>query len=95
MGLYVRGRPTGQGEQDRAPGEEQRVGYVHVGQIPEERNGLAGARMTLDAAMKLQLLGKATDLELSGFVWRPYDRAQAEFEFAVRSAQHEFRQMVG
>ncbi len=40
--------------------------------------------------MQLQLLGKSTDLNLSGSVWRPDQSARAEFEFAVRSAGFDF-----
>ncbi len=70
---------------------EQRIGQVHVRQSPEERRGLAGARMTLDAEMRLNLLGKSTDLELKGFVWRPYDQPEADFDFTIRSAEYDFR----
>jgi hypothetical protein len=72
-------------------GEEQRVGHIHIHQSPEERQGLPGARTSLDSQLRLNLLGKATDLDLSGFVWRPYDAPQAEFEFKVRSMEHDFR----
>ncbi len=70
---------------------QQRIGHVHVRQSPEERQGLAGVRMTLDAEMRLNLMGKSTDLELAGFVWRPYDRPEAEFDFAIRSAEYDFQ----
>ncbi len=46
--------------------------------------------MNLDAKMSLQLLGKSTDLDLSGSVWRPEESASAEFQFAVRSAGFDF-----
>ncbi len=46
--------------------------------------------MLLEARMRLQLLGKDTDLDLSGSVWRPFEEARAEFEFAVRSAGFDF-----
>ncbi len=70
--------------------EGQRIGQVHLRQIPETRGGQAGARMTLEAGMQLQLLGKSTDLDLSGSVWRPDDSTRAEFDFAVRSAGFDF-----
>ncbi|MCP4660010.1 MAG: transglutaminase domain-containing protein [bacterium] len=72
-------------------GEGQRVGYVHVRQDPEERRDLAGIKMSLGARMTLNLLGKPTDLDLSGFVWKPYEEALADFEFVVRSAEYDFR----
>ena len=46
--------------------------------------------MFLQARMQLQLLGKDTDLDLSGSVWRPGESARAEFDFAVRSAGFDF-----
>ena len=71
--------------------ERRRIGHVHVRQSPEERQGLPGARMTVEAEMRLNLLGKETDLDLSGFVWRPYERPEAQFDFAIRSAEYDFR----
>ncbi len=67
-----------------------RVGYVHLRQAPEARHGEAGVRMILEARMQLQLLGKSTDLDLSGSVWRPDESARVEFDFAVRSAGFDF-----
>jgi Transglutaminase-like superfamily len=72
-------------------GEPRRIGYVHLRQSPESRRELVGSTMTLDSEMRLNLMGKATDLDLSGSVWRPLERPQAEFEFAVRSAEYDFR----
>lgn len=71
--------------------EDQRVGHVHVRQSPEPRRGLPGLRMALDAELQLNLLGKETDLDLTGYVWRPYDHPEASFEFAIRSAEYDSR----
>ena len=70
--------------------EGQRVGYVHLRQVPENRHQLDGVRMELEARLSVELLGKSTDLELSGAVWRPYESPRAEFGFAVRSAGYDF-----
>ncbi len=70
--------------------EGQRIGTVHLRQVPESRDGVAGARMTLEARMKLRLLGKSTDLDLSGSVWQPIEMVRAEFDFSVRSAGFDF-----
>ncbi len=70
--------------------EEQRVGVIHLLQAPEERRGKPGHRMTLEARMKLVLLGKATDLDLAGSVWRPSGPEGMEFDFKVRSAGFDF-----
>jgi Transglutaminase-like superfamily len=71
--------------------EGQRVGDVHLRQTPETRHDLPGVRMALAARMRLQLLGKDTDLEVSGSVWRPDAAARAEFDFSVRSAGFDFQ----
>lgn len=63
---------------------------MRLRQVPETRRGLAGAQMSLEARARLKLLGKATDLDLSGSVWRPDGEARAEFDFAVRSAGFDF-----
>ncbi len=70
--------------------EGQQVGTVHLRQVPEARDELAGMRMILEARMSLRLMGKSTDLDLSGSVWQPFDTARAEFEFTVRSAGFDF-----
>ncbi len=70
--------------------EGQRVGHVHLRQIPQTRYDLPGTQMALAARMRLQLLGKGTDLELSGSVWRPEQAALAEFDFSVSSAGFDF-----
>ena len=70
--------------------EGGRIGHVHLRQDPEARHDLPGTRMALEARMRLQLLGKSTDLEVSGSVWRPDGAARAEFDFSVRSAGFDF-----
>ncbi len=70
--------------------EGQRIGRVHLRQTPEARHDQAGVRMILEARMRLQLLGKSSDLDLSGSVWRADESARAEFDFAVRSAGFDF-----
>ena len=72
----------------------RRIGSVHLRQSPEARHGLDGVQMLLEARMLLQVLGKSTDLELSGAVWRSEESARAEFEFAARSAGFEI-EMAG
>ncbi len=70
--------------------EGQRIGHVHLRQAPEARHDQIGVRMILKARMRLQLLDKNSDLDLSGSVWRPDEATSAEFEFAVRSAGFNF-----
>lgn len=68
----------------------QRVGQVHLKNQPEERQGVLGSRLDMAAEMQLQLLGKMTDLELGGQVWRPVDGRGVEFQLDVRSADYDF-----
>ena len=68
----------------------QRVGHIHLRQAPEERGGQPGARMSLEARVHLVLLGKESDLDLAGTVWRPDGIPRVEFDFNVRSAGFDF-----
>lgn len=70
--------------------EGHRVGHVHILQAPEERRGEAGFRTGLEARMELVMLGKPTDLDLEGSVWRPREASRVEFDFNVRSAGFDF-----
>ncbi len=68
----------------------QRIGHVRLRQMPEARDDRAGLQMLLEASMRLKLLDKDTDLDLSGSVWRPYEEDRADFGFAVRSSGFDF-----
>lgn len=68
----------------------QRVGHVHMATRPETRDAVEGARMSLQAALRLELMGRATDLDLEGWVWRPFEDPGATFQFNVRSADYDF-----
>ncbi len=65
--------------------DDERVGYIHVRQNPEQRHELPGFLMELEVHTTLNLLGRSTALDLTGSVWRPYEIARAEFSFAVAS----------
>lgn len=69
----------------------ERVGYVHLQQIPEARSALEGVTTRLAMRMSLDLFGRRTALDLSGAAFRPYDEPSAEFDFQVRSGEHDFR----
>lgn len=71
--------------------EGRRVGQVHMKTGPEMRQELLGSRLDLSAAMQLNLLGKATDLELEGHIWRPLEGRRVELQLAVRSADYDFQ----
>lgn len=69
----------------------ERVGYVHLQQIPETRSEVEGVTTRLAVRMTLDLFGRTTELDLSGAAFRPYDRPAAHFEFQVGSGEHDFR----
>ncbi len=71
-------------------GEEQ-VGWVHVRESAEQRDGTAGRRMDLETRLTLNLLGRATELDLEGEIWRGLKVARLEFRLAVGSAGYDFR----
>jgi len=70
--------------------EGQKVGRIHLLQIPEERRELRGATMALDARMNLNLMSKPTELEVVGSIWRSLQPGMIEFDFTVRSAGFDF-----
>ena len=70
--------------------EERQVGQIYFASRPETRGGLAGYRFDLEATMRLQLLGEATDFELEGEVWRPQEVPRLELRFTIRSAENPF-----
>jgi hypothetical protein len=72
-------------------GGGERVGYVHLQQIPETRSGLDGVTTRLALRMSVDLFGRKTALDLSGTAFRPYDESTAELELQVRSGEHDFR----
>ena len=71
--------------------EGYRIGYVHWRRAPEDRREIAGGSLTLDPRMRLELLDKTTELDLSGSVWQAHDEPRLEFDFTVRSAGYDFQ----
>ncbi|NJL29813.1 MAG: hypothetical protein HC897_18940, partial [Thermoanaerobaculia bacterium] len=67
----------------------QRVGYLHYRQAPEQRAGEAGGKLELDARVVLELMGKATELEISGSAWRANTVAKAVFDFRLATGGYE------
>lgn len=71
-------------------GQEQ-VGWVHVRESAEEREGAAGRRMDLETRMTLNLLGRPTELGMDGEIWRGQETPRLEFQLAVGSGDYDFR----
>lgn len=72
-------------------GEGQRVGTLHLRRAPQARDGEPGLSHDLAARLQLQVLGRPTDLDISGSLWRPHQGEGGEFDFEVRSGESEFR----
>lgn len=68
----------------------ERIGHVRLEKTPQERGDLPGIAQKIEARAKLDVLGRRTELDIRGSVWRPRDRPGAKFEFAVVSGSHQF-----
>ncbi|MEM6792428.1 MAG: transglutaminase-like domain-containing protein [Acidobacteriota bacterium] len=71
-----------------------RVGHVHLRRQEESRSEQPGTRLTLDLQMAMQLLGRETDLTVSGVLWRSADGQSAELDVTVDSSEQTVR-LVG
>lgn len=67
----------------------RRVGYLHYRQTPEQREGEAGGTLEIDARVLLELMGKSTELEISGSIWRASAVAKATFAFQLATGGYE------
>ena len=63
------------------------VGHIHLRRLPEQRQGLAGVRFTMNTQMALNLLGRDTDLRVVGAFWRALEQPLAELELTVESME--------
>lgn len=69
-----------------ASGEQ--VGVIHWVVRPENRGGRRGMLLDLTTDVRLRLLGKPTDLDVTARVWQPLRGATMELELGVRSGGH-------
>jgi len=70
---------------------ETRVGFVNINTTPDTRDGHIGAAFSSTARLHLNLLATPLDLFISGAAWIPQDGGKAEFDFKVRSGEHNMR----
>ncbi|MEL7059459.1 MAG: transglutaminase-like domain-containing protein [Acidobacteriota bacterium] len=86
------------GDVDAGPSErwlgiylaERRVGHAHVVDLPESRDGQDGRSTRITSRLALELMGKPTDLELEGSMWRTRTpRPTARLEARLASADTE------
>ena len=69
---------------------ERRVGWARVRQAPETLDQMEGARMDAEVHLQLNLLGRSTELDMEGSVWRARRQRRAEIDFRVASGGAEF-----
>ena len=72
------------------PRDQQQVGWARVRQAPEDRNEIEGALMEAEVHLQLNLLGRATALDMEGTAWRARRLKQAEIDFRITSGEAEF-----
>ena len=70
---------------------EARVGFVNINTTPDTREGHIGVAFTSTARLHLNLLATPLDLFISGAAWIPQDGGKADFDFKVRSGEHNMR----
>jgi len=72
------------------PGE-QPIGFIHVQETPEERNGSRGARIAIQAELELNVLEQSTDISLLGSARVGQETGLEQFEFSLLSGGHSLR----
>ncbi len=70
---------------------KRKLGYMRWATIPEEREGMPGAELSLQARLQLPLGTEFADLELSGSGWLDAAEGLREFSLSLRSADYEMR----
>ncbi|MBP9004320.1 MAG: transglutaminase domain-containing protein [Candidatus Hydrogenedentes bacterium] len=70
---------------------DRRMGYMRWATIPEERAGMPGAELSLQARLRLPLGTDFADLELNGSGWLDATEGLREFSLAIRAAGYEMR----
>lgn len=69
---------------------EPRVGWARIRQAPETRGANEGARTEVEVHLQLNLLGRATALDMEGMAWRARRLKQAEIDFRIASGEAVF-----
>lgn len=69
---------------------DERVGHFRTSKAPEPRGDRPGIIQEIEARAELNVLGRVTDLDIRGSVWRPREGTGAEFDFAVESGDYRF-----
>ncbi|RMH23486.1 MAG: transglutaminase domain-containing protein [Acidobacteria bacterium] len=66
----------------------RRIGTLHARSTPQARGGRAGVALSLRSRLQLDLLGRPSEMRMTGSAWRPLDGGDLRFRFDVRSGDH-------
>jgi hypothetical protein len=69
----------------------QHAGYLYLKQDPEDRSGVSVMTTQVRLEADLVLLGRMSRIDLSGQSWSTIDGKTSQFDFTLRSEDHEFR----
>jgi hypothetical protein len=72
-------------------GEDQRVGFVHWTAEPVMRDSGAGTGLRVMASLRMELLSRPTELNITGHAWRRNTGGLADFNFTMSSGDHKMR----
>lgn len=73
-----------------APGGT-RIGFVNTTANPDLRDARPGVAYMMTAKLRLTLLSTPTELLVSGSAWIPQSEGTAEFDFKIKSGEHDMR----
>jgi hypothetical protein len=71
--------------------DEHRVGFINMKSTPDTRGEIAGATLAFTAKMGMTLLGKETNILLSGNAYVTEEKGLQEFDLRVRSGESDMR----
>jgi len=67
----------------------EKIGFMHSTSNPELRDGEEGARLGLTVTMRTKILGEVTPVKIEGDAWASATDGLRDFDFSVRSGDHE------
>jgi hypothetical protein len=68
-----------------------RVGYFHSASFPQIRDRENGARLSVDAVIRVPVLGLASEFALTGTAWISKETGLREFDLRLRTGEETFR----
>jgi hypothetical protein len=71
--------------------DDQKIGYIHIEDVPEEREARAGRKSEMTAELAMNFMGDMTRVILSGHAWRATKEPVAQFDFRATAGKQNFR----